>query len=544
MNIERGLLYARTIRYLKPIQVYGQLKKILHTPKIDLAPPPPVRKPSGIWVSPIQKEPSITGRWSFRFLNLDGEVNSPSDWNSASADKLWLYNLHYFDDLTSKGADNRSRLHYDLIEKWINENPPGAGNGWEPYPISLRVVNWIKWTFSGNTPPMGFLESLAVQARFLQSRLEYHLLGNHLFENARALIFAGLFFEGREADGWLDEGLSILEKEIKEQILSDGGHFERSPMYHSIVLEGIIDLMNLFRLFPGTSSRSARIEEACHGAVRPMCLWLKAMTHPDGRIALFNDSALSMAASFEEIERYAAALGINGFMEAGRVAHLKESGYIRLQMGEAVAILDVGEIGPDYIPGHGHADVLSFELSLHGKRFIVDTGTSCYGVGTERLRQRSTPAHNTVSVDGADSSEVWAGFRVARRARPFGLFISEGIDALTVKCSHDGFRRLKGQPVHTREWILTENDLMVRDTITGHFLVAEAFFHMHPSIGLGNGTAAMPWGGVVRWSAKGVKWAVEPSTYHPEFGAVIPSWRLRMGFLGADAEILFKWGRE
>ena len=85
-----------------------------------------------------------------------------------------------------------------------------------------------------------------MQVRFLRKRLEIHLLGNHLFANAKALVFAGLYFTGNEADEWLGKGLAILEREVPEQVLRDGGHFERSPMHHGIILEDLLDLLNVF----------------------------------------------------------------------------------------------------------------------------------------------------------------------------------------------------------------------------------------------------------------------------------------------------------
>ena len=93
-------------------------------------------------------------------------------------------------------AENKKALHLDLIGKWIEENPPGMGNGWEPYPLSLRIINWIKWVLDRYGLPDEALYSLAVQTRYLFKKLEYHLLGNHLYVNAKALVFAGLFFDG------------------------------------------------------------------------------------------------------------------------------------------------------------------------------------------------------------------------------------------------------------------------------------------------------------------------------------------------------------
>jgi uncharacterized heparinase superfamily protein len=162
---------------------------------------------------------------------------------------------------------------------------------------------------------------------------------------------------------------------------------------------------------------------------------------------------------------------------------LDASGYVRLAAGEFVLITDVGRIGPDYIPGHAHADTLSFELSWRGRRVFGNSGTSCYGTSPQRVRERGTAAHNTVTVDDQDSSEVWHGFRVARRARPMDLVIADGDGHATVACAHDGYRRLRGRPVHRRQWRLAEDELVIRDHIEGageHR--ATGYLHVEPGI--------------------------------------------------------------
>src|SRR5262249_2959052 len=154
------------------------------------------------------------------------------------------------DDLNALDATERVGPHRALLARWIDENPPARGNGWEPYPTSLRIVNWIKWVLSGNNPGTAIHQSLALQVRWLRRRLEWHLLGNHLIANAKALIFGGLYCDGAEADAWLDKGLAILAREAHEQVLPDGGHFELSPMYHAIVLEDFLDLINAAQTWP------------------------------------------------------------------------------------------------------------------------------------------------------------------------------------------------------------------------------------------------------------------------------------------------------
>jgi len=125
---------------------------------------------------------------------------------------------------------------------------------------------------------------LAVQARWLARRLETHLLGNHLFVNAKALVFAGLFFAGDEAATWRRTGQEILLRELPEQILPDGGQFERSPMYHALALEDVLDLLDAIATFAAGDADVEPLRGALAARVPAMLRWLAAMTHPDGTL--------------------------------------------------------------------------------------------------------------------------------------------------------------------------------------------------------------------------------------------------------------------
>lgn len=455
-------LYWETARHLRPVQVHQRLYFHAVRPQPDLRPAAPLRAyEKQRWVAPARRRQSVLGPKTFRFLNETHSLGQ-SGWDDENISKLWRYNLHYFDDLNAEGAEQRSNLHADLINCWIAENPPAQGTGWEPYPTSLRIVNWIKWVRAGNRLPHDAIHSLAVQTRWLRRRLEHYLLGNHLFANAKALTFAGCFFSGKEADRCLALGMKLLQREIPEQILPDGGQFELSPMYHVLALEDMLDLVNMMR------STGQTYPILWHDKIAAMRKWLATMCHPDGEISFFNDAAIGIAPAPAELDRYAVRLGFDPLPSVGAPLRLLEdSGYIRVEHEGAVALLDVARVGPDYLPGHAHADTLSFELSVHNKRVIVNSGTSLYGNGPERQRQRGTAAHNTIEVDGENSSEVWSGFRVARRARPYGLSIDQDHHELTVACGHDGYRRLPGQPVHLRTWHIQHNTFSVRDTIEG-----------------------------------------------------------------------------
>jgi Heparinase II/III-like protein len=196
---------------------------------------------------------------------------------------------------------------------------------------------------------------------------------------------------------------------------------------------------------------------------------------------------------------------------------------------------------------------LSFELFLAGRRLIVNGGTSLYENGRERARQRGTAAHSTLVVDGHDSSETWGSFRVARRARPFDLSSCARADGLHLTCSHDGFRRLKGKPIHSRSWSLNESSLAIADTLTGGGIHrSEINFHFGP------GCLPIPAGDgrwhVVDEKTRGilataitegsVEASIHPTTYHPEFGISVASWVLRTiveGALPHKCNTIIQW---
>jgi len=492
----------------------------------------------------------MLGPTTLRFLNRT-ESFADLGWDNPAVEKLWRYNLHYFDDLSALDADSRTDWHRGLMRRWVEENTPGTGTGWKPYPTSLRIVNWIKWSLHGNELPSECVQSLAVQARWLAGRLEIHLLGNHLLANAKALVFAGSLFEGPEADTWLRTGLRVLAREIPEQILADGGHFERSPMYHVLALEDVLDLCNAAATFGETAPQVLEPSSAWRARVGPMRHWLAAMSHPDGEISFFNDAAVGIAPSPVDVEEYAIRLGFAPRAPlVDGVTQLFESGYIRLRRDQAVVILDVGSVGPDYLPAHAHADTLSFELSLFGQRVFVNSGTSLYGSGDERERQRGTAAHNTVVINGENSSEVWGSFRVARRARPVGLSIAPR-EPMMMRCSHDGYGRLRGSPQHTRSWTLTQNSLLIEDRISGKFRVAEARFHLHPAVQIeetiadGDGkrmvTLRLPRGQKVRVAFESGLVKHESTTWHPEFGQSLPTTCLVNEFSGAIVQARITW---
>ncbi|MCR4819794.1 MAG: heparinase II/III family protein [Elusimicrobiales bacterium] len=438
--------YFNTLKYLKPKQWTSRLLFKCFRPIPDLSQAPQInysfcnRKPFPVYYT------SYLNNNTFFFLN-EKRKGGPGLWNDPSAGKLWLYNLHYFDYLrqqiiSAKEADT-------LIASWIKENPPASGNGWEPYTLSLRIVNWIKYHISVQKLSDEAIHSLAVQTRYLSRRIEYHLMGNHLLANAKALVFAGLFFSGPEAEKWLNKGIEIYGEQLPEQILKDGFHFELSPMYHSIILE---DLLDVFNICSAINLRSY---------INRMLACLHAVTAPDGSLFLFNDAANGISLSPASLVKYANSLNIKTECSCESVsgcADLPFSGYARLSSGSWTAFCDGGGIGPDYQPGHAHADTLSFELWHKQHLIIADSGTALYAAGRIRAEQRSTAGHNTVVLDGDSSSQVWSAHRVAKRAK----ITSRSFGGDVFSAAHNGY----GKIIHLRHWHISPQGLEITDKIS------------------------------------------------------------------------------
>jgi len=500
--------------------------------RVDNSPANSLREMDGLWEPPAQRAQSMIEERVFCLLNETQKITYSGDWNNPNWSKLWLYNLHYFDDLTAINSEQRSLWHHKLIQLWIDENPAVKGVGWEPYPSSLRITNWIKWALLGNKLGCSAIQSLTVQVRFLLKNIENHLLGNHLFANAKALLIAGLFFQGEEANSWYKAGHKILDKELFEQVLSDGGNFELSTMYHAIFLEDLLDLVNTHKAY------EKKIPDGIEETIPKMLNWLIAMCHPDGEISFFNDSAIGNTPTVQRLLNYAKRLGFDYVKCSSGLLNFANSGYSRVSLGPAVAIIDRAPVGPDYLPGHAHADTLSFELSVFGSRVIVNSGTSVYGLGRERLRQRGTSAHSTVVIDNKNSSEVWSGFRVARRARVSQISTIEQSNGITLAASHDGYRRLNGSPIHNRKWIFSDCSLEIQDCITGkEFHTIEVVYPLHPDIevvkinkdyvvlAVGEGRVK------IYIEGEGALSGVD-STFHPEFGISVKSTKLVYHYTG------------
>jgi len=497
MNIFRKLwLYYNTLKFLKINQLYSypyfyfkkfiikrhycnKASKLFHLEKPEF--------------SPILEKPYLNhfhniSAGSYKFLNKRVLFGDNIDWNDQNLPKLWLYNLHYFDFLLSindqdhlESLNNASKIIID----WIKSNPVGYKNGWESFPLSLRIVNWIYFFYLNKNYfkeevefKDQFLDSLYKQCSYLTFFLEHHLQANHLLKNGKALLFGGYFFNNNK---WIQKGEKIVYREIEVQILSDGGHFELSPMYHSIVLEDMLDILNLLLVIKPENSllKIAYLKSV----IQKMITWLNRIIHPDADIPLFGDSAFSISLKLNQLGDYYKNICKEDFQvdKIYGATSLAASGYYMFRSSEHFLIIKGGNLGANYQPGHAHCDLLSFEYSYRRKRFIVDSGPGEYLNTNLRQKARSIYGHNSVVINGLEQAEIWQAFRMGRRVFPNNIQITnENTSSVFIGSYENNLSRLLSYD-HKREVrFIEEKYFVIKDSIeTRQIKSFESLIHLN-----------------------------------------------------------------
>jgi len=422
-------------------------------------------------------------RYSFSFLNQKVQFDSEIDWKNNKIFRnnlLWQYNLNYHNFLLSlindKSAnpESKSLLIQKIITDWIDNNDLRKNkydkNIWNPYVVSNRIIAWVKlYTHFNNYFDQDFkkkfLYNLRFQLKYLDHNLEYHLRANHLLENSFALIFGSVFFKDKKL---FEKGKSILNKQLKEQIMTDGAHFELSPMYHQHISYRLLDLYYYLKC---SNTFNSDIENLIKSKLSIMLGWLEKITFTNGDIPTVNDCSFDIYPSTKDILKYSNKLGI-----IPKSKKLYESGYRFKKKNNYELFFDSAQIGPDFNPGHAHNDIFNFILYIDKMPFIVDTGTSTYSFSKRRFKERSTSSHNTVSINGKEQSEIWSNFRVAKRVNPKIIF--ENDHKIISK-----YNSLIKNVYHKREINFYESKILLKDEINTNYL-NYSYLHFHPSINI------------------------------------------------------------
>lgn len=412
---------------------------------------------------------------SFLGKREEGSLESVS-WQSIKHGRLWQFHLHYLDALPYLAAsespeDDASALA--LLDAWERANPQGSDPGWGPYPLAKRIENYARvLVLKDPSHPLSSRcrARLFHELPWLYYSQERHIRANHLLSNFTALAWGLALFPSWP---FVAKRRGKIEREflaeLREQFLSDGGHYERSPGYHNQLLREVLELS---LLEGSTPVFSPELSHMLHSVSQHGQEFRQAMTHPDGAPSFFHDSNAEVPAfHFPE----------NGELEPGEYL-FSPSGFSVWQTPPWYLVAFSGHSGPAYQPGHVHCDALSFEASYGGERIFVNSGVAGYAEAEDRHFMRSTQAHNTVSIPGAEQYEIWASFRVGARGTPGGLR-QESTEHKRILTGSFQWPE-PGKPVHRRTWSLEQATgiLHVMDRVEGAGSTDfSARYHLHPA---------------------------------------------------------------
>ena len=394
---------------------------------------------------------------TFNFLNRAYTFNDRIEWTFNEYGTLWSFNLHYYSWLSDDKISVEFRL--DTINQVIdnqNKNEIFANS----YTASLRIVNWIKFLLQYHIKDNKIKANLYQQSHRLNEFPEYHIMGNYLLENGIALVWAGVYFNDAS---FRQLGEQIVTKELDEQILNDGSHFEKSVSYHSNILRRLLDLTLFYDTIIGDDTLYNYLIIKSSQMLSHLFVLNSSNYFPPH----FGDSNERLLVNFCELQNVAQNLRLDT-----NDCALNECGIRKLQRDQVVVFFNMGNVPAAYQPGHSHADALSFTLNIDNLPIIVDRGTSIYEQSEQRLMERSTSAHNTISVNGENSSDVWAAFRMGKRPS----IIVHKDDEAVIDCSHNGFEKLN--ITHRRKINILNKEIVISDLLEG-WSGQQAFSYLH-----------------------------------------------------------------
>jgi hypothetical protein len=441
------------------------------------------------------------------------------------------------------GNEKYTQAFKRLLSDWIRKNPmpdlewmlnvPSEtsrvhfmkmGN-WRPLTLGIRLYTSFVPCFhhflhSPEFTPeflLTMLTSMVEHARHLRRYYTRHKSYFNVSPNwglmeSNGLAHMGILFpEFKEAMDWQVEAMSRFEEQIRMQVLPDGMQVERASGYHLVCTFCVLQILDL------ALRNGVRVSETYQKTAEAMIDWVMSVMKPHGIYPMLKDGdesdvfgARASSGLWEDINNlnmledandlrwvlktgarlfnrpdmlYVATHGQAGQKpKLGSVA-LPDSGFCVMRTGwendDLYAVFTCGELGVlDQNCVHGNADALSLDVSGYGETLLIDPGRYLYD-GPYRIWFKNTKAHNTVAVDGQDSSELADGWMFKTKAKSVRNCWATTDKFDYVDGQHDGFRRLPDPITHRRRVLFIKPFLwLVLDEFTaGARHVYDQYFH-------------------------------------------------------------------
>jgi hypothetical protein len=424
-----------------------------------------------------------------------------------------------------------------LLESWMDQCPCPFGPNWtSALEAAVRLVHWsAAWTLVGGMESSLFegraggvfrgrwLASAYRHMEFVAGWMSFgSSANNHLIGEAAGLLAGCAVWPlWDDVRGWREKACAVLRREIPRQIAPDGVDLELATGYQAFVF----DLLVAGKL--AGEAQGVELPPDCLERMEAMAGYVASIMDAGGNVPMLGDAddavllelgadgadpfrrmLATAAVMFQRPDLAAKAGRLDGQtrwllradperfealraegLEQGRLTPRREFSDAGVYVlgrdldgpGEARIVADAGPLGLAPLCAHGHADALSFTLSLQGREFLVDPGTYCYHAQRAwRDYFRGTSAHNTVRVDGADQSAPGGSFLWTSQARVLDVVFDRGEGGEVLQARHDGYARLPDPVGHSRRVSLDKmtGRLLVEDEIrceAGH--EAEWFWH-------------------------------------------------------------------
>lgn len=510
---EQSLIY----RGIRPLQKLGALARVnpfagLSMPqrvpdRLRVVPPDP-------WAGDAQRgRDMIAG--TFRFAGQSIE-RSQLCWQPQDAKPEWLAELHGFEwlrDLRSVGGDRARRMAREMVTYWMehHEKRPG-GLPWRADVTGVRIAAWMSFhdffcASADDDFRHAWFTSLAKQSRQLARSLPGNLSGIPLMRALKGLAYSGLALE--DGEDRLEQAFRLILREIKMQVLPDGGHVSRSPQATFEFLQCLVDLRTAL-----SASRLDMPEELQH-AIDRLAPAVKFFRHGDGAFCQFNGGQEGNPHICDATLMHSGARG-------RAMKTLPNTGYEKIQQGRSSLIMDVGLPGMPKFSQRAHAGLLSFEYGFGKDRVIVNCGSSAVD-GRWRDLLKATAAHSSLVLDNRNVLQFDDNGQLTTRP-DVTVNRYEGDDIAQIDAVHTGYVPRYGM-THRRLVQLLDNGevLAGEDVLGGKSGTAFAVrFHLHPFIQasliqdgaevLLRARSGIGW----RFSATGAALSIEDSIYAGE----------------------------
>jgi uncharacterized heparinase superfamily protein len=404
----------------------------------------------------------------------------------------------------------------DILESWMQANPPFGGVNWTSgIEAASRVASLLVVLALVDPELRRELDPLA--RRFLSAHVYWIARYPSLYSSAnnhRIAELAALFLANTCAPGLPGAARCVaasrggLEKAVLDLFHPDGVGAEQSPTYAAYSLEWLA-LAGLAAEKAGTpfsstfysrlraaathlrwimddGGRVPRIGDEDEGRVLASHLhredrfvasvvallarWLRDPTlQPPSADPHLRDrlSPVRAVASTSAESRPTHPPVASASRTAPQIKVFPHGGYTvartETERGSLVAVFDHGPLGFGSIAAHGHADALAIWLHWGDEAILVDAGTYLYHAGgSDRDLFRGTRVHNTLELEGVDQSVIAGPFNWSRHAR--ALVVDRTATSLTGE--HDGYFRRFGV-IHRRGLFFARNKLVIEDRLFG-----------------------------------------------------------------------------